>query len=198
MDDAAFIARFRPAAAPRPHPGTYAGPSLTAAWSNFASVLTTVGGTALPLASDLETRKETIAAAIAFAPGRVVAGRGAAPLLAGIPGWSPATGTPHSWADVGLAIITARMAVAENAAVLIDADELPERALLVLAQHVLVLVPADTLVGGFCQAQAQVAARPLPWFTTWVSGPSKTADIEQTLVIGAHGARTLSVLPFAA
>jgi L-lactate dehydrogenase complex protein LldG len=28
----------------------------------------------------------------------------------------------------------------------------------------------------------------------WLSGPSKTADIEQALVIGAHGARSCTVL----
>lgn len=195
MDDAAFIARFRRAADPRLHPGAYAGPSLRASWGDFSTVLASVGGTALPAAVGGAALREAISAAIAFAPDRVVAGAGAAPLLAGIPGWSSAEG---SLADVGLGIVTGRLAVAENAAVLIDAECLPERSLLVLAQHLLVLVPADALVGGFTEALASFAARPAPWYATWVSGPSKTADIEQTLVIGAHGARTLSVLPFAA
>jgi L-lactate dehydrogenase complex protein LldG len=60
-------------------------------------------------------------------------------------------------------------------------------------------VPQHALVGGFIEAQATVAARyqagEALHHVTWMSGPSKTADIEQTLVIGAHGVCALAVLP---
>ena len=199
---AAFSARFtRPAgAALRAYPGLYAGPELPASWEVFATSLQGVGGA---LIQPQPTQGDAIQAAIDFGrgPGRVVASAAAAPLLGGVSGWETArvTTTPGEWADVDLAIIRAELACAENAALLVTSTSLPERALAFLAQRILVLVPRDRLVGGFMQAQAFLAQRlaggEALHHATWMSGPSKTADIEQTLVIGAHGVCALAVMP---
>ena len=85
--------------------------------------------------------------------------------------------------------------MAENAALLLTAEELPERALAFLAQHLVILVPSTALVADQHTGQARLP-RPLPYHATWISGPSKTADIEQCLVIGAHGAVSLIVIPY--
>ena len=37
-------------------------------------------------------------------------------------------------------------------------------------------------------------SKPMPAYGCFVSGPSKTADIEQTLVVGAQAARSLTVV----
>lgn len=199
---AAFSARFqRPIGTERKsHPGVYVGPDLPASWDVFGTSLKSVGGallTATPSAS------EAIQAAIDMGrgPGRVVASAAAVPLLSGVSGWEAATPTttPQDWADVDLAIIRAELACAENAALLVSSTSLPERALAFLAQRILVLVPRDRLLGGFMAAQAELARRlaggEALHHATWMSGPSKTADIEQTLVIGAHGVCALAVMP---
>lgn len=118
-------------------------------------------------------------------------------------GWvlaADAAADPHGLADVELGILWAEAAVAENAALLFSTNSLPERALGFLAQHLLVLVADGALHPDLVTAQAALSLRfpaSLPHHVTWMSGPSKTADIEQTLVIGAHGARSLTVLAIA-
>ncbi|MBA3698747.1 MAG: LUD domain-containing protein [Planctomycetes bacterium] len=199
---AAFSMRFqRPVGSVlKAHPGVYPGPDLPASWDVFATSLKSVGGVLL---NAQPSQAQAIQAAIDMgrAPGRVVASAAAARLLTGVTGWETArvTTTPQEWEDVDLAIIRAESACAENAALLVTSSSLPERALAFLAQRILVLVPRNRLIGGFMAAQAELARRLADGealhHATWMSGPSKTADIEQTLVIGAHGVCALAVMP---
>jgi L-lactate dehydrogenase complex protein LldG len=107
---------------------------------------------------------------------------------------------PHQLAEVELAILSGELAVAENGAVWITQTTPTRRILYFLSQHVILVVPAERVVNNMHEAyqwhHAQAAdGRPFaqPRFGTFISGPSKTADIEQALVIGAHGARSLHV-----
>jgi L-lactate dehydrogenase complex protein LldG len=139
----------------------------------------------------------TVKSLIAETQGRHVASQSASALLADSSLHTAPSGAsdPHGLADVKLGIITAELAVAENAAVLLTGDSLPERALAFLSEEVLVLVREDRLVADLITAQARLPVPP-PFYLAWVAGPSKTADIEQALVIGAHGPRNLMVLPY--
>jgi L-lactate dehydrogenase complex protein LldG len=99
---------------------------------------------------------------------------------------------PADLVRVQVAIIRARFGVAENAAVWVDETDLPHRALPFVAEHLVVLLAPDTLVTDMHAAYAALAGQ-RPGYGVFISGPSKTADIEQSLVIGAQGPRSLLV-----
>ena len=95
-------------------------------------------------------------------------------------------------APANVLVVPARFAVAENGAVYVDAADLTARADIVRAEHVVLVVPRSALVPSMHEAVRLMPADSLcGWF---ISGPSKTADIEQSLVVGAQGARTLHVI----
>jgi len=85
------------------------------------------------------------------------------------------------------------LGVAENGAVWIASSNARLRAALFLAARVLVVVREEDLVDDLHAAYARIDVRAHP-FGTFVAGPSKTADIEQSLVIGAHGPKALSMV----
>jgi L-lactate dehydrogenase complex protein LldG len=195
MDERSFIERFRREGERRAHPGALPAPGYECTWERFGRVLTAVGGTfqgPIPRSSI----GGVVTPLVTSSGGRCVASTAAVPLCSGVTGWWPApdaASKPHGLADVELGILTAELAVAENAAVLLSSASLPERALAFLSQHLVVLVPATALVSDLVTAQARLPVPP-PHHLTWMSGPSKTADIEQTLVVGAHGSRSLTVI----
>ena len=106
-------------------------------------------------------------------------------------------GDPHACADVDLAIARGEFAVAESGAVWLSDADVPHHALYFLAQHLVLVVEAGEIVGDLHAAYARIERAPepigaRPW-RGFVAGPSKTADIEQALVVGAHGPRSLLV-----
>jgi L-lactate dehydrogenase complex protein LldG len=100
---------------------------------------------------------------------------------------------PRRLEGLELAVLPGVFGVAESGAVWVDAGSLPERAALWLAEHLVLVVPAGELVPQLDAAYARLRFRG-PGFGVFVAGPSKTADIEQALVIGAQGPRRTTVL----
>ena len=100
---------------------------------------------------------------------------------------------PHSLRSLDWLITKGHFGVAENGAIWMDFSNTHHRASLFLTQYLAILVPASTIVPHMHAAYERIAQKPYDSFGLFVSGPSKTADIEQSLVLGAHGCRTLNV-----
>ena len=105
--------------------------------------------------------------------------------------YSP-TADPHSFQDVELAIINAHFSVAENGAVWLTEPVMGHRILPYICQHLAVIVSATSIVSTMHDAYAQIGENEYG-FGAFIGGPSKTADIEQALVMGAHGPITMTV-----
>ncbi|MDI9366208.1 MAG: LUD domain-containing protein [Flavobacterium sp.] len=92
----------------------------------------------------------------------------------------------HNLENVELAIIPAHFAVAENGAVWITEDIITYRVLPFIAQQLAVVIPKEQIVPNMHIAYDRIANTTYN-FGVFIAGPSKTADIEQSLVLGAHG-----------
>jgi L-lactate dehydrogenase complex protein LldG len=104
---------------------------------------------------------------------------------------------PHELENLDFAILRGQFCVAENGAIWVTDEGLKHRATYFLVQHLALVVPSNRIVNNMHEAYAELAFSNREAvemrFGTFISGPSKTADIEQSLVIGAHGARSLTV-----
>jgi len=101
---------------------------------------------------------------------------------------------PHRLEDVDLAIIKGEFGVAENGAVWIKEADVRHRALYFIAQKLMIVVPKGEIVHTMHEAYTRIGFDAKDTFGLFISGPSKTADIEQSLVIGAHGATEACVV----
>ena len=99
---------------------------------------------------------------------------------------------PHVTEDIDFAILPGEFAVAENGAVWITDSVVKQRAIYFIAQHLALVVKAADIVHNMHEAYRRLTFES-PQFGAFISGPSKTADIEQSLVIGAHGPRSMTV-----
>jgi L-lactate dehydrogenase complex protein LldG len=99
----------------------------------------------------------------------------------------------HDLNDLDFCVLPGELGVAENGAVWIRERGSPHRAAWFLAQHTALVLSASAIVHNMHEAYERLAIGG-PGFALFISGPSKTADIEQALVIGAQGPRSCAVL----
>lgn len=99
----------------------------------------------------------------------------------------------HSLQDVDVAVIEARFGVAENGAVWVTEEDLKVRVLPFICEHLVAIVDEKNILPTMHDAYAEIGSADYS-FGVFIAGPSKTADIEQSLVLGAHGPKTMTVL----
>ena len=88
-------------------------------------------------------------------------------------------------ADVDLGVVEGRVAVAENGCVWVP-QTMKERAVLFISECRVIIVDRKDIVNNMHEAYARIDN---PGYGCFISGPSKTADIAQALVMGAQAAR---------
>jgi L-lactate dehydrogenase complex protein LldG len=99
---------------------------------------------------------------------------------------------PHELENVDLAILKAEIAVAENGALWVPEGNTMQRVLPFITQHLALVVSKSALVPTMHQAY-EIIGDSEYGYSAFIAGPSKTADIEQSLVLGAHGPRSMIV-----
>jgi L-lactate dehydrogenase complex protein LldG len=86
--------------------------------------------------------------------------------------------------------LEATLGVAENGSVWIYEHQMKNRLLPFICQHLVIVLEKKNIVPTMHHAYQKIDVSK-EGFGLFLAGPSKTADIEQSLVIGAHGARSL-------
>lgn len=99
----------------------------------------------------------------------------------------------HDAASIEVAVLEGSLGVAENGAIWLQESDCISRALPFITQHLVLVLEKNKLVDTMHSAYTQIDTTK-EGFGVFIAGPSKTADIEQSLVIGAHGAKSLLVL----
>ena len=105
---------------------------------------------------------------------------------------------PDTVANVGelgglyTAVVQGRVGVAENGAVWVPVEG-RRRAHIFACNHLVIVLNRENVVDTMHDAMARISLDGLS-YGAFISGPSKTADIEQALVLGAHGAMKTTII----
>ena len=110
---------------------------------------------------------------------------------------NPDTATVEELEKADVGVIRGEIGVAENACIWIP-QIMKERAVCFASEQLVIVIRRDAIVNNMHEAYARIAASQEYFkeykFGTFISGPSKTADIEGALVYGAQAARGVTVV----
>lgn len=162
-------------------------PSFDDAFQKYKDVLTGIGGHVYVVNNhdEIIRQLEDDFAGVK----RIVSFEESVSVIADIP---DASTDPHLFEDVDVCILSSPLAVAENGAIWISNKEMPVRVLPFIAQSLVAVVHKNSIVPTMQDAYNIIGDKDYD-FATFIAGPSKTADIEQSLVLGAHGPKAMIV-----
>lgn len=174
-------------------------------------------GSQQELIQQLKTRLEALSATAEVAPAADIPVRvadflkrnnlparvrtGGDPLLAGLD-WTraPSVTIEHGRAQPAddVSLTRAVAAAAETGTLVLVSGADNPTTLSFLPETEIIVVRAEDVEGSYEATWGRIRAlygdRSMPRSVNWVSGPSRTGDIDQTLVLGAHGPRRLHVV----
>src|SRR6187549_3796222 len=153
----------------------------------FQTILTSIGGLVVEV-NDWTKIKDHILLNFAESK-RIVSTLSELAIVTGITNFKDDS---HLLEDVDLAILQGHFGVAENGAIWITEDQMGNRALPFIAQHLALVIRKNEIVSTLHEAYDRIETMNYN-FGTFIAGPSKTADIEQSLVLGAHGPKSMTV-----
>lgn len=102
------------------------------------------------------------------------------------------TADPHDLNGTDLSIIRGEVGVAENGCIWIP-QNVKEKVAYFISEYLVIILDKQNIVNNMHEAYDKIEFNEYG-FGVFISGPSKTADIEQALVVGAHGAKGVTVL----
>lgn len=90
------------------------------------------------------------------------------------------------------AFIKGQVGVAENGAIWVSESDMVNRLFPFICRKLVLVINAKDIVYNMHEAYRRIKVDE-DGYGTFIAGPSKTADIEQSLVVGAHGPLELKV-----
>lgn len=101
-------------------------------------------------------------------------------------------GSPQALNNTDVGVIRGVFGVAENGCIWVP-QQMVEKAVCFISENLVILLKKTEIVNNMHEAYKRVEFNDYG-YGTFISGPSKTADIAQVLVMGAQAARSVTVI----
>ena len=101
-------------------------------------------------------------------------------------------GSPQALNNTDVGVIRGMFGVAENGCIWIP-QQMVEKAVCFISENLVILLKKSEIVNNMHEAYKRIEFNDYG-YGTFISGPSKTADIAQVLVMGAQAARSATVV----